>query len=294
MITSIVCIGSAGAQSTSAQSDQKTTEKPAATPPAPAVSPAAVADSAAVDPVVDKILTRLEQREVKDLRAGVLWETGDMLDPDDVIKKKGEILFRQEDPVAKFKVHFTKKIVDKKAPDIDEQHLFDGHNYTILDAANKRIERREIRAPDDRRNPYKVGEGAFPLPFGQKKADILREFDVALAPASPKDPPETDHLRLTPRKGTSSERQYRAIEFWVRRDGGDEAGLPVKVRTIQRGAAKGEESFVNVTFSDVKLNTGLGVAPFTIEEPDGYEVQFIPLGYEPEKAGKNGTKTPVP
>ena len=287
MIASIICIGSAAAQSPPAQSDQKPTQKPEPAAGTPA-------DSAPTDPLVDKILTRLEQRQVKDLRADVLWETGDMLDEDDLIKKKGEILFRQEDPVAKFKVHFTKKIVNKSAPPIDEQHLFDGHNYTILDAANKRIERREIRAPDDRRNPYKVGEGAFPLPFGQKKADILREFEVTHVAESPKDPPQTDHLRLTPRTGTNSDRQYRAIEFWIKRDGGDEAGLPVKVRTIQRGAAKNEESFVNVTFSNVKLNTGLGVAPFDIEEPPGYDVQFIPLGYEAEKAGRDGKKQPVP
>lgn len=280
MIASIVVVGSAAGQTTA--SDQQRTEKPA--------SAASAIEFAAPDPVVDKILTRLEQREVKDLRADVLWETGDMLDPEDVIKKKGEILFRQQEPVAIFKVHFTKKIVDKRAPKIDEQHLFDGHNYTILDSENKRVERREIRAINDKRNPYKVGEGAFPLPFGQKKADILKEFEVTHVAEAPKDPPQTDHLRLTPRKDTNSERQYRAIEFWIKRDGGDDAGLPIKVTTIQRGAAKNEESFVNVTFSDVKLNTGLGVAPFDIDEPPGYDVQFIPLDFVPQNNPKPPAK----
>lgn len=289
MIASIAVAGSASAQSRPAESDQKSTDKPAAS--APSGAGVSAREPAIVDPVVDKILTRLEERDVKDLRANLVWETGDMLDPDDVIKKKGEILYRQESPAARFKVHLKKKIVGGAGPNIDEQHLFDGFVYTELNADNKTVVRREVRAENDKRNPYKVGEGAFPVPFGQKKADILHEFEVQRIPPAPKDPPKTDHLLLTPRTGTASADQHESVEFWINQEDAENPGLPVRVKTVQRSAAKNEESFVVVTFTDVKLNTGIGVAPFQIAVPPGFEERLEPL-VKRDESGKK--REPVP
>lgn len=290
IITSIAVAGSAAAQSRPTESDQKLTDKPAI-PVAAASSAPAAAEPVAVDPVVDKILTRLEERDVKDLRASLMWETGDMLNPEDVIKKKGEILYRQESPAAKFKVHLKKKIVGLTAPEIDEQYLFDGFVYTELNSNDKTVVRREVRAENDKRNPYKVGEGAFPVPFGQKKADILREFDVTRVPPKEKDPTKTDHLLLSPRTGTASAEQHKSVEFWINQEDTENPGLPVKVRTTQRGAAKNEESFVVVTFTDIKLNTGMGVAPFQIPLLPGFREELVPLKQSEMKDEK---RDPVP
>jgi hypothetical protein len=284
MITSITVAGSAAAQSRPSQLDQKSTDKSAASVTAASSAPVpAPSEAAVVDPVVEKILTRLEARDVKDLRANLTWETGDMANQDDVIKKKGEILYRQESPAAKFKVHLTQKIVGDRGPKIDEQHMFDGFVYTELNADNKSVVRRAVRSEKDKRNPYKVGEGAFPVPFGQKKADILHEFQVQRIPPAPKDPPKCDHLLLTPRDGTASAEQHKSVEFWINQEDAENPGLPIKVKTVQRGAAKNEESFVVVTFTDVKLNTGMGVAPFEITVPPGFEERFEPLIERDEK-----------
>ena len=178
---------------------------------------------------------------------------------------------RASSPVAKFKVHFDKKIAGNRKRDLDEEHLFDGRWYTELQSATKTVTRREVRRAGETSNPYKLGEGAFPLPFGQKKADILKEFDVARIPEKPGDPPDTDHLRLTPRPDTETGRTYKTLDFWIAR-GGDYSGLPIKVRAGKKDGTGAVNSYITITFSDVELNTGFARNVFKIDVPPGYEI----------------------
>lgn len=231
---------------------------------APAAAPAVP------DPELDRILTRLEQREVRDLRAGLVWQQWYVLDSeDDLLTKRGEIWYQQAEPVARFLIQFRERISGTRKDRIDERHLFDGCWYTELQSATKTVQRREIRRPDDPANPYKVGEGVFPLPFGQKKADILREFAVERIPPSEGDPPATDHVRLVPREGTRTGASYRELDFWVSREG-PTAGLPVKVRVAKLDGTGKVNSHITIGFSDVRLNTGFSSSLFEIRTPPGY------------------------
>lgn len=225
-----------------------------------------------LDPVVDRILTRLENREVHDLRAAVRWELIDVIEEDEegVNRKLGTIWYQQSDPVAKFKVHFDTKIVGNKKRSLNEDHLFDGRWYVELDAGTKTVTRREIRREGEKSDPYKLGEGAFPLPFGQKKADILAEFEVVRIPPAPGDPPATDHLRLTPRPDTNTGRTYKTLEFWIAQEG-DQGGLPVKVVAGKKGGTGAIKTYITITFSKVELNSGFSDSVFKIEVPRGYE-----------------------
>ncbi|MEW6251218.1 MAG: hypothetical protein AB1716_11265 [Planctomycetota bacterium] len=239
-----------------------------------------------LDPQVDAILTRLEQRDVSDLRAKLTWRqeyTRD--DPEDALTKRGQIWYQKARPVARFLIHFTESISGDRKDKLDEQHMFDGLWYTEIQSRTKTCLRREIRRPDDPGDPYKVGQGAFPLPFGQKKADILMEFDVTLLPPNPQqDPPDTDHLKLTPRAGTRTAESYRDLEFWVNRAGAT-AGLPVKVRVSKLDGTGRVDSHVTITFADVELNTGFSGRVFDVECPPGYtklpdETLSAPAGAE--------------
>lgn len=79
---------------------------------------AAARKPAVDDEVVDQILSRLESRQIDDLKAKVIWESGDAVNPAGTLKKMGEIWYRQDKPVAQFKVRFTRKIVSKRAIDL--------------------------------------------------------------------------------------------------------------------------------------------------------------------------------
>ena len=180
----------------------------------------------APDPVIDGILTQLEDREVKDLVADLRWQLEYPIE-DDVDTKYGKVWFKEMDPVAKFRAHFNKKNFGNRRVKINEEHLFDGRWYRMIQHDTKSIETQEIRGENDSSEPYRLGEGAFPLPFGQKKADILREFDVQLAPPTPVDPKNTHHLVLTPRPGMQMAPHYKQVDFWVEQQGFDTLGADI-------------------------------------------------------------------
>jgi hypothetical protein len=226
-----------------------------------------------LDPVVDKILTRLESRQVNDLRARVRWELTYAVEEDeDADIKFGQIWYKHVQPVPKFLVHFDAKITGDRKDKLDEKHMFDGRWYTEVQSRTKTITRREIRRPDDPSNPYKIGEGPFPLPFGQKKADILREFEATRVPPAKSDPPATDHLKLVPREGTQTGQTYKVLDFWVS-NVGPHSGLPAKVRTAKKDGTGRVNSYITITFDDIQLNTGFSDSVFKIEKPVGYEYQ---------------------
>lgn len=233
------------------------------TPPAP------------LDPRVEKILTRLEQRQVHDLRARLTWQQRYIYDTEeDAVTKRGRICYQQTDPVARFLIEFNEKISGSGRRDkLQERHLFDGCWYVELNSRTKTVVRREIRRPDNPGDPYKVGRGVFPLPFGQKKDDILREFGVEFVEPVPRDPPASDHLRLTPLAQTQTGQTYKRLDFWISREGST-VGLPIKVRVAKKDGTGKVNSQITIAFDEVELNPGLSNSVFEIKKPPGYHEEI--------------------
>lgn len=242
---------------------------------------AADASGPPLDPRIDKILDRLEARQIRDIRADVSWTLMHVITEDKTIKR-GKLYYRDAKPAAKFLVHFEKINRDGRNRKVDERHLFDGRWYTERSSKTKLVTRREIRRESDLGNPYRIGEGVFPLPFGQKKADILAEFTVSLVPPKKGDPKQTDHLKLIPRPGTRTARTYASVDFWIRQAGvGKHPGLPVKVKVEKKDGAGRSSQHVIVEVSNVAVNTGLSDSTFKIGKPLGYSEQIDRL--PPEK-----------
>lgn len=250
-------------------------DRPAA--PASASAPADPGEPV-LSPAADRILTRLEERRIRDLRAELTWKLEYVLDaPEDAQTKRGEIWFRDDKPVARFLIQFTRKIGGGRADVLDEKHLFDGVWYVEQHADRRQIVRRQVRAESDPADPFKVGEGVFPLPFGQKKADIVREFEVIVKEERcDDDPPETDRLRLIPRAGTSAAQLYRYVDFWIAREGGA-ADLPVQVRAGKMDGAGRLNSTITIRFDKPRLNEGFSPSVFTLDTPAGFEETVEPL-----------------
>lgn len=229
--------------------------------------------AAPLDPEVDKILSRLEDADIRDVRARLEWSIRYTIE-DSVETKLGEILYKQLQPVAKFKVRFDTAFRDERRNKIDEVHMFDGRWYVELRSDTRTVTRRELRRPDEVGNPYRLGEGLFPIPFGQKKADILSEFDVTLAPPVDADPPHSDHLLLTPRPGTRTAERYSRIEFWVDRN---RRGLPVRVRAVRNDGNERPNEILTISFTDIDVNAGFAASILEIEKPAGYREEVEPL-----------------
>jgi hypothetical protein len=213
----------------------------------------------------------LENRQIDDLHAQVSWKLRYVLDLDeDAITKNGEIWYQQQKPVAKFLVHFSNRISGGRLHKVDEKDMFGGRWYIEENSETKTFDKREVRRESDPGNPYRLGEGPFPVPFGQKKADILREFEVTPGAPSEKDPSNTDHLHLVPRPGSDSQGKYAVVDVWVAREG-PESGLPVKVETTKKRGTGEVDSFITIEFKEPELNRGFSGSIFKLEPPRGYD-----------------------
>lgn len=271
LVPALAVVGRAQTSAPTSPTAVAPTTMPVAAPTDIATSAPTTAPAAALDPEVDKILTRLEGREVRDLRAKLKWVLNYEIEADEEPDTKlGTIWYKQSEPSPKFKVKFDTKLAGSRKRDLDEEHLFDGRWYVEMQSQTKTITRREIYRPDEKVNPYKLGEGAFPLPFGQKKADILAEFDVGRIEPKSDDPPDTDHLRLIPRPDTNTGRTYKTLDFWIARTG-HLSGLPLKVVAGKKDGTGAVNSRIEISFTDVELNPGLAEGVFVINTPAGYE-----------------------
>ncbi len=219
----------------------------------------------AVDPTVEKILDRLEKRGdgVNSLTSKLQAEFFDVIAEDKQIKQ-GRIWFRRDQPNPKFKVIYDKSIyADYEVADVHE-YLFDGRWLTEKHDKSKSLVHREIVAEGEKIDPFRIGKGPFPLPFGQKKADIIENFTVSLAPRSPKDPPGTDHLRLIPHKGSSMAERYVEIHFYV----DQKIDLPVRVVAHQHRPGSSEvDEIVTVGFKDIDINPKVDDSTLMIIKP---------------------------
>lgn len=231
-----------------------------------------------VNPRVDSILRRMEARKVKDLHAKLTWDVEDALAaPGDALdRKRGEIWYQTREPVPVFLVKFRERISNDRKEKMDEQYLFDGTWYHELRSIEKTVTRRQVRRANEPSNPYRLGEGPFPVPFGQTRDDILRELDVQLLPNDKSDPKGTDHLLLSPREGTQLAGKYGEIHFWVQQAGREE-GLPLKVRVGKLDGTGRISEWMTIEFSDAEMDRGVPDKLFVINVPSGWEEVREPM-----------------
>lgn len=234
------------------------------------------------------VLERMEARKISSLEADMTWEHWYTIDlPDEREIKKGKIWYGSTpgDDLPKFKVKLERRIVAGRASKLEEEHLFDGRWYVEKSPVSKMVTRREVRREGDTRNPYRLGEGPFPVPFGQKKDDILREFEVTLAKPTKEDPAQTDHLVCVPRQGTELSRTYSQVDFWVVKSG-PLTGLPIKLQAKKLAPTGRVDSHITVSFENAKLEAKVNPKTFTISTPFGYQEAVERLAGPTKKPGE--------
>ena len=236
-----------------------------------------------VDAKVETILDRLEQRgaTVGDLTSQVSWTIEDTRVFENTTKE-GTLRFLKRKPHPVFRVDFDRLLdSDGTEKNRKETHVFDGRHYIEAKAFTKTVIRREIvREGDEVTNPFELGAGRFPLPFGQKKADILKHFVVELVAAKRGDPANCDHLKCVPRPASHLAEDYRELHFYVHR----RIELPVRVVAHQKKDGK----VITVDFKKMKLNTGLAGSRLELKRRDikaGWEWREEPL---PPPTGRAG------
>ncbi len=114
-----------------------------------------------------------------------------------------------------------------------KHYIFDGRWLAEINHDDKQFIKREIVPPGEEVDPLKLGEGPFPMPIGQSRADVLTRFTARPAslpdsgPLAKLDPSTLDGLELTPRPGTPEAEDFTHVMIFYDR----ETRLPVGVIT---------------------------------------------------------------
>lgn len=271
-------IASCGANVMKADSQEK---PPAAIEPAPAQAPPqdgqpvipqdvpAGAPTPQIPAAVNDLLDRLETSaaDLRSFTADIRYEKEDPL----LGRKEQRLgkLIYHHDPESKeksFAILFDAAIINGVQRGEAKHYIFNGRWLAEIDHANRQFIKREIVPPGKQLDPLKLGEGPFPLPIGQPKAEVLARFDVTVADVPSegllKDLKNVDGVSLTPKPGTREADDFTKVELFYDR----ETLLPVGIHTREVN-----DDHKTVRLMNVQRNPQLSAdqrAKLDIKEPD--------------------------
>lgn len=195
-----------------AQSEKGTLE-----PTGPAAPSCDAANEAA------ELLARVEARHAQSafFRAAFLMEQFDALEGETELRRGRVIVDGVPGPARSFAIIIDQHI-DSDGRGSTEARRFVYRDGWIaeIDETRKQFIKRQLARPGEAIDPLRVGEGPFPLPLGQRRDDVLREFEASIAPMPQRQVltsmGECVALRLTPRAGTPLARE--TAEFRIAYD----------------------------------------------------------------------------
>jgi outer membrane lipoprotein-sorting protein len=219
------------------------------------------------------ILDRLEKagKNSTTLRSDVEYEVVNRMTGEKELRN-GWVAYQKEtkEQPAKFRVHFdTLRLENGPKMRNKVDYIFDGRFVTKDQYKTKTRTRWQVAAEGETVEALKIGKGPFPVPFGQKTADVLTYLQGKTRNAESSDPKDTDYLRLFPIPGKEKDVNFRRLEMWVSR----KTNLPVKIRV--RDANK---NIKTVTFKNTKTDPKIDKKLFDVPKPAGFELIVQRLG----------------
>ncbi len=252
---------------------QRAAGNPASTS-GPASAGGAAAEQAAKpssgDESIDAVLDRLEAngKAIKGLHCKLIYADVVVWPVEDRKIKEGYLWFARGEP-DKFLIHFDKKIASGAVTADHEFYLFDGRWLTERNDKAKTFIKREIAREGERVDPFELGKGPFPLPFGQKREEILRHFNVSMKDYEMGDPLQTVHLHCVPKPGTRLAEKYRRVGLYV------DKRLDLPVRIVSERVS--DDNRIEVDFKDIDVSAAPAQSRFQIEAPRDFEQRVEPL-----------------
>jgi hypothetical protein len=250
---------------------------------------------------VDDLLGALERTSVDmgSLRAQISY-TREFLVAGDRQVRLGTVVYESiagEDGAQarrRFGVHFDRLVVDRRVQEDRQTFIFDGEWYLEKRYEEKWCHKQQIVAPGERFDPLRIGEGPFPIPLGQRRADILARFDAELLPklegldnateiAFIEGSGDAYQLKLTPRTDLGAEGDFEEVRLWY---GADEDGelMPVLARRIDH-----DGDIITVALLGVEKNIEIDPALLDTTVPArGWDVKISPYRESTGPGGPGG------
>lgn len=234
-------------------------------PPSPATPP--VPPAAAAQPTadererIDAILTAVEKsgEALRSVRCRVEYREEDQLNLVET-RRRGQVTFLKTDANPLFLIEFDETVADEIPSTQRLWYLFNGSSLIEAREKSRHVVERQVVAPGEKVDFFDLESAPFPMPFGQKKAPILKNFDVTLGPAKSDGGAEVDHLICVPKPDSRMVRRYQRLEFFVLKD----LALPRRIVAT----LSGDRGITEALFPDLKreaLNAKVDMKDF--QEP---------------------------
>lgn len=218
------------------------------------------------DSDLDTTLDALNARgqNLKDFSADVAIHTADNRTGEDTAQIGTVIFQNRPNGDSRIKVGFDKKETDNgSGPKITQKqkldYVLDGGWLTDRDYQKKLEVRRQVLQPGQKMNLLKLGEGPFPLPIGQDKTEVKKQFKASKEKPEKDDPKDTVHIRLIPEKGSQFEKKFQQIDVFV----DTKSSMPVRIDTVEKAGTTRSTELKNI-----KLNTGVKNEAFDLPKID--------------------------
>jgi hypothetical protein len=248
-------------------------------PPVPLPAAKPLGPNSTVGDVLDALDDR--GQTLTSFTADIMTTDQDLTLGGDPVIRTGKIWFQTGPTNTMFHLILDKKIKGKLTVNEKIEYQLDGDWLIDRDYTAKIETKRQIpKGKDGKINLFQLG-GPFPLPIGQKTADVLKAFAVKKDAFAQGDPPNSIHLELTPNPGTQLAQSFFSIEVWV-----DPAtNFPVRIETVDNKRAT-DKIF---DFSNVVINPQIKAADLQPEKIDNsWKTSSVPL---PQKgAAEDGGK----
>lgn len=82
----------------------------------------------------------------------------------------------------RFAVRFKSLQVGSRVETEPKEYIFDGEWLVEKLEKSKDFIKRQVVPPGERFDPLRIGEGPFPVPLGQRRAEVLERYEARLAP----------------------------------------------------------------------------------------------------------------
>src|SRR3954469_24348 len=191
----------------------------------PAVAPAALSESSSVDEVLDALDSR--GRSMNQFTADVTLTEGDEATQLDS-QRTGRVWYQKRQGNDRIRVIFDQKAEGRFNKPEKVEYLLDGGWLVDRDYRRSIEVKRQVLRPGEKINLLKLGEGPFPLPIGQPKEEVHKEFDVSKGDPALGGPKGAPHVALKPKEGTRLARKFAQIDVWV----DPQNQMPVRIEAL--------------------------------------------------------------
>ena len=230
------------------------------------------------DKALDALLKKIEDRsnQLKTFQADMHYEHLQLF-IDDIRWQTGSVVYVADPQRVRFRIHFDKvkqwditETMPEKFNAHDEDFAFDGSWLTHRNGRLKSLKRWQVSEKPQKKEAFRLGHSAFPLPFAITRKDLTDNFEITRLPADPNDPAETEHLQLMPKDSSPFKEDYHRFDLWVSRA----QALPVQFRYETP-----EAEIVTSRWSKITIDQPVNDKAFQLDETTGkdWTIETIPF-----------------